>query len=162
MKTVIYRIPAAWPGELAILARPRGGEWLNDEVEGWRDAGVQVVVSLLAEHEAAQLGLAAEAQLVQAAGLRFISFPIRDYDVPTSTEAVRDLVGELDRLLGAGKNVGIHCRGCIGRSSVIAACLLLNNNKDSEACFEAISKSRGVPVPDTLAQREWVGHFARM
>ena len=60
MKPDIYWIPGPWAGRLAILARPRGGDWLVDEIEGWRDAGVQVIVSLLSEEETTELGLADE------------------------------------------------------------------------------------------------------
>jgi len=40
-----------WPGRLGIAARPRGGDWLIDELRSWRKAGVHVVVSLLTPDE---------------------------------------------------------------------------------------------------------------
>lgn len=162
MKPTTYWIPGPWRGKLAILGRPRGGDWLIDEVEGWRDAGVQVVVSLLSENEEQELGLSDEMRLVEAHGLRFVSFPINDYDVPSSKAAVRQLVTRLEDLLEQGKSVGIHCRAGIGRSSVVAACLLVNHGENAEVSFERISIARGVAVPDTVAQREWVGDFARL
>jgi protein-tyrosine phosphatase len=161
MKPNIYWIPGPWVGRLAILARPRRGDWLADEVEGWRDAGVEVVVSLLSEDEEVELGLDAEKDLVEANSLSFINFPIKDYDVPSSEIAVRQLVNGLEDLLDQGKSVGIHCRASVGRSSVVAACLLVNHGEDAEISFERISTARGVTVPDTEAQREWVGDFAR-
>ena len=162
MKPSIYWIPGPWIGKLAILARPRGDDWLADEVEGWRSAGVQVVVSLLSDDESRELGLEDERLLVDRGGLRFISFPINDYDVPSSNDAVRQVVRELEELLDKGCVVGIHCRAGVGRSALVAACLLVNNGEDSEASFEKISAARGVAVPDTLAQRQWVGEFARL
>jgi len=149
-------------GKLAILARPRGGDWLTDEVEGWRDAGVQVVVSLLSVDETAELGLGDEARLVAAHDLEFISFPINDYDVPSSESALRQLVKDLEELLDQGQNVGIHCRAGVGRSSLVAACLLVDHGEDTEISFARISTARGLAVPDTLAQREWVNEFARI
>lgn len=149
-------------GKLAILARPRGGDWLTDEVEGWRDAGVQVVVSLLSVDETAELGLGDEARLVAAHDLEFISFPINDYDVPSSEGALRQLVKDLEELLDQGQNVGIHCRAGVGRSSLVAACLLVDHGEDTEISFARISTARGLAVPDTLAQREWVNEFARI
>lgn len=162
MKPDIYWIPGPWAGRLAILSRPRRGDWLTDEIQGWRDSGVQVVVSLLCEDEALELGLGEEADLVHRSGLRFIGFPIEDYSVPPSGEALRELLTELQELLNQGKNVGVHCRGGIGRSSVVAACLLVNSGEGVEDSFQLITKSRGVAVPDTIAQREWVGDFARV
>lgn len=162
MKPNIYWIPGTWAGNLAILGRPRGGDWLTDEVEGWRDAGVQVVVSLLSEDEELELGLSNERRLVDAGGLSFISFPINDYDVPSSEAALRRLVNDLAQLLDQGQNVGIHCRAGVGRSSVVAACLFVNHGESAEISFARISTARGLAVPDTVAQREWVGDFARL
>lgn len=161
MKPNIYWIPGPWVGKLAILGRPRGGDWLIDEVEGWRDASVQVVVSLLSEEETCELGLADEAHVVDTNGLNFINFSINDYDVPTSAGAVRQLVHNLEELLAQGQNVGIHCRAGVGRSSLIAACLFVDHGEDTEISFERIGTARGLTVPDTVAQREWVSEFAR-
>lgn len=162
MKPDIYWIPGPWAGKLAVLGRPRPGDWLNDEVEGWREAGVQVVVSLLCEEEAFELGLRDEAYLVNRNGLRFISFPIEDYGVPSSADALRELIAELGGLLDQGQSIGLHCRAGVGRSSLVAACLLVNRGQDAEVSFQRISSSRGVPVPDTIDQRKWVSDFARV
>jgi hypothetical protein len=162
MKPNIYWIPGPWAGKLAILGRPRGGDWLVDEVEGWRDAGVEVVVSLLSEDDTGELGLADEARFVAAKGLRFVSFPINDYDVPSSAGAVHQLVEDLEKMLAQGHNVGIHCRAGVGRSSLVAACLFVDRGEDTEISFQRISTARGLAVPDTVAQREWVREFARV
>jgi protein-tyrosine phosphatase len=161
MKPSIYRIPGPWLGELAILARPRGCDWLEDEIRDWRDAGLQVIVSLLAADETLELGLAQEADMAERCGLRFISFPIEDYGVPTSENAVEELVAELEGLLADGKHIGIHCRQGIGRSSLVTACLLVKAGQNVDASFQQISDSRGLTVPDTADQRKWVGDFAR-
>src|SRR5580698_2595545 len=63
---------------LAIMPRPRSGEWLADEIAGWSRLGVQTVVSLLELHEVSELDLANEETLCRAAGLQFISFPSKD------------------------------------------------------------------------------------
>jgi protein tyrosine/serine phosphatase len=162
MKPSIYWIPGPWAGRLAILARPRGNDWLSDEVVGWHDAGVRVVVSLLTQTEESELGLEEESHLLDASRLRFINFPIEDYGVPSSIKALRVLIDELEELLNQGYNVGIHCRAGIGRSSLVAACLLVNRGQDVNGSFQQITNSRGVAVPDTIAQRDWVGDFARV
>ena len=58
MNPDLFWIPGPWRGKLAVAARPRGGDWLEDEASGWRQAGLDVVVSLLEKEEAAQLELA--------------------------------------------------------------------------------------------------------
>jgi hypothetical protein len=35
MTTELFWIPGPWKGKLAIVPRPRGGDWLDDEVGGW-------------------------------------------------------------------------------------------------------------------------------
>jgi protein-tyrosine phosphatase len=59
-----------------------------------------------------------------------------------------------------GRTVVIHCRAGIGRSAVIAACALICSGQDVGTAFNEISRSRGVMVPDTDEQREWVASFA--
>jgi hypothetical protein len=45
------------------MARPRGGDWLTDEVQAWQDACVDVIVSLLMREEQQELELLDEAPL---------------------------------------------------------------------------------------------------
>ena len=161
MKTEVYWIDGSWPGKLAIVPRPRGGDWLEDEVQAWRRAGLDAVVSLLTQEESAELDLAHEAELSQAQNIQFIEFPIPDRSIPFSRRATLELLEELHQLLVKGKNVGIHCRQGIGRSAVIAACLLVFLGLDPETAFRRISVARGCTTPETTEQRDWVIAFAR-
>jgi hypothetical protein len=61
MFTELFRVEGPWPGQLAISARPRGGDWLDEEIISWRRAGIDVIVSLLEPAEAADLNLGNEA-----------------------------------------------------------------------------------------------------
>ncbi len=161
MKTDLYWIDGSWPGKLAIVPRPRGGDWLEDEVQAWQQAGLDVIVSLLTREESVDLDLAQEAELSQARGIQFIGFPIPDRSVPFSRRATLELLRELHQLLVKEKNVGIHCRQGIGRSAVIAACLLIFSGIEPEAAFQQISAARGCTIPETAEQRDWVIAFAR-
>jgi hypothetical protein len=62
---------------VAIVPRPRGGDWLEDELDQMKQAGVDVLVSMLQVNEAAELGLSSEAELCEAKGIVFRSFPDR-------------------------------------------------------------------------------------
>lgn len=75
MKAQLYKIPGPWSGHLAIVPRPRGGEWLEAEIRAWKAAGIDAVVSLLVSAEEWELGLREEAAVSQSAGIRFYSFP---------------------------------------------------------------------------------------
>jgi protein-tyrosine phosphatase len=157
----MYWIEGPWPGKLGILARPRGADWLPDEIAGWKETGVHVVVSLLTQSETSELGLTDESELVQERGLTFITFPISDYSVPGSRERTEELIAKLEDLLTQGHSVGIHCRAGIGRSSLVAACVLVNSGESPQDAFEQITIARGCRVPDTSEQRDWVSGFAR-
>ena len=60
MKPDLFWIPGPWRGNLAVVPRPRGGDWLEDEARAWQQAGIGVIVSLLETDEAAGLDLAKE------------------------------------------------------------------------------------------------------
>ena len=81
----IFWIKGNPPAPLAIVLRPRGDEWLEDELLGMRRGGIQTLVSLLEEDEAVLLGLADEAPIAEHVGLNSspIRFPIPRFH-PTS------------------------------------------------------------------------------
>ena len=71
MHTKAFWVAGPWRGRLGIVPRPRGTEWLDDETRAWREAGIDVVVSLLEPAEEADLGLASESASATASGLSF-------------------------------------------------------------------------------------------
>ena len=156
MKPEFFWIPGAWRGRLAIAARPRGGDWLKDEVRGWREAGADVVVSLLEDSEADQLNLEDERDAVESNAMSFLSYPIPDRGTPASTRDALSLMTQIADQLDAGKNVIVHCRQGIGRSGLIAAGVLMTSGAGSNAALRAVSDARGITVPETLEQRRWV------
>jgi len=160
MHSDIYWIDASLTGRLAIMARPRAGDWLVDEIDNWRNAGIDCVVSLLEPSEVHELGLAEEAGLCRGKQMAFISFPIPDRQVPSSINETLILAGALHDLIASGKAVAVHCRAGIGRSGLIAACVLSRFDVEALRAFSLISAARGVAVPDTAKQRDWVQKFA--
>src|SRR5580700_6149511 len=102
MSTKLYWAEGPWPGKLAMAARPRGDDWLEDEIAGWRREGVDVVFSLLTSEEENSLGLSKEAREVKARGMQFVSFPIPDREVPHSDTKVAAALEKLDADLSSG------------------------------------------------------------
>lgn len=157
----IYSIKGPWQGQLSIVPRPRGHDWLEDDLRAFRESGLNVIVSLLTPGEAKELGLDQEALLAETSGLRFVQFPISDYGVPASLETTLSLIEELDAELMSGRNVGIHCRQGIGRSTTVASSLLVRRGIDPVEALSRVGVARGRSVPDTPEQSEWVSNFAR-
>lgn len=147
------------PVELAIVMRPRGDEWLQQEMLRIKHAGVQTLVSLLEAEEAEVLGLENEGALAEAAGLRFLNYPIPDTKVPSDVGHFRTFVSGLAGWLRAGESVGVHCRGCIGRATITAACALIHVGLKPMDAVAAVEAARGCRVPDTSEQLEWILHY---
>jgi protein-tyrosine phosphatase len=150
------------PHRLAMSPRPRGGEWLADDIGAWRAAGVDSVISLIDASEEVELELQEEAMLCRASGIEFVSFPIKDRSVPTSPDATAALVDWVVSDLRRGLGVVIHCRLGIGRSGLVTACVLQALGHPHDAVFSILSRTRGLPVPDTVAQAEWVRRFMKV
>jgi protein-tyrosine phosphatase len=161
MSADIYWIADVPCGRLAILGRPRAGEWLHDEVTDWAANELTDIVSLLEDHEVRELELTREAELVHDVGLDFEQFPISDRGVPTSLEAAHDLWRRLEAKLRTGRSVGIHCRASIGRAGLIAVGTLLRLGVADEVAWQRASLARGRQVPDTDEQRLWVSKAFR-
>lgn len=160
MRASIYWI-AESPYRLAILPRPRGGEWLEDEIRSLRSQGVDVLVSVLTPAETVELGLQREAECSAATGMDFAALPIEDRGIPTDLSAATTLIKRLAGDLRNGKAVAIHCRAGIGRSGMIAACVLGRVGMAVDEAFTLLAAARGCGVPDTDEQREWAAGSLR-
>lgn len=159
MRPQIHWIDTQLTGRLAIMPRPRSGDWLEDEISGWRAEGTDIVVSLLETDEVLELGLEQEAALCKERGMEFFSFPILDRGVPQSMKETFKLCRTMAQHIGGGKAIAVHCRAGIGRSGLIAACILVCSGFEAEAALDIIGKARGLKVPDTEEQRDWITTF---
>ncbi len=160
MKSEFNWIEGPWPGKVVVLPRPRGGEWLDDEIASWHDGGIGAIASLLTQSEVDELGLSGESASAARSGMEFLWFPIEDRSVPASMSGASGFVKQVEQLLCAGKNVVIHCRGGLGRAPLIAACLLVGVGLHPDIAFQRIAKARGTLVPETAEQSAWVRDFA--
>jgi protein-tyrosine phosphatase len=157
----LFWVETPTSGRLAISARPRGGDWLEDEIEGWRKQGIDTVVSLLTASESEELGLTDEGRYARAHGVHFVSFPIEDRNVPASAAKLQELAAQLGSEVQQGKNVAVHCRQGIGRSAIVSAAVLLLVGDDLDQALTSISSARGLEVPETIEQRRWIQQFAK-
>ncbi len=160
MWTELYWMNSPWPGKLAVAARPRGGEWLADEIRSWKRQGVGAVLSLLTPQEEKDLDLAEEGRIAESEELLFDSFPIADRQVPASQSKLATVLEKASDQLSDGINLVIHCRGGIGRSGLVAACLLITKGLSPGAAMESVSIARGLPIPETAEQRDWIDRHA--
>ena len=145
---------------MAIVPCPVGGQHLSEAIESLRERGIETLVSLLTAEEARILRLEAEGRTCREAGIDYRWLPVADHSIPDSMEEFRLVVDQLQLDLRAGKGVGAHCYAGIGRSCLLLACLLCLEGLSAEEAFDRLSAARGLRVPDTWLQTEWVRHFA--
>ena len=145
-------------GNLAIMPAPRFAGRIEDTILGWHSDGIDCVVSLLEPSEIPALN-EAESELCREFNIEFVSFPIRDKSVPPSLEAFAGIVALLAKRIASGQSVAIHCRAGIGRSTTLAACVLIWLGVDPEVALDMIADARGLEVPETEAQRQWILGF---
>ena|SRR5215472_7698913 len=127
-----------------------------DEIRSLSQEGTNVLVSMLTNVEGEDLGLHEESRECSAAGVTFVNIAIPDRSVNEDKKEFLLTVERLAELVRQGRYVGVHCCASIGRSSVLAASVLIRVGWDAEAAFEAIKSARGCTVPDTPEQKEWV------
>jgi ADP-ribosyl-[dinitrogen reductase] hydrolase len=94
----------------------------------------------------------------------YLREPIRDHGVPDSDGRMHEILGALDRALGDGRRIYLHCRAGIGRTNVVAGCWIANQGGGGDAALEHMNRlwrgsarSRSWPtVPETEEQAEFV------
>jgi protein-tyrosine phosphatase len=156
MFTELFAVDGPWPGRLAIAPRPRGGDWLEEELSAWRQAGIDIVVSLLEPQEAAELGLEQEKVRSEANGMEFCSLPIADRSIPAPSLDTDGVLTKIDSKLRQGKHAVIHCRQGVGRAGLVAAALLIAHGLSPEEAIRRVSVARGVTIPETAEQKLWI------
>lgn len=156
----LYPVSNSWPGKLFLSSRPRGGDWLEDEVRGWRRFGIDTVVSLLTGEEEQELDLVEESSEARKHDLAFLSYPIPDRGVPSNRTTLSNFLETIQRDLHQGKNVLVHCRQGIGRTGLIAASLLVLDGMEPESAIHEVSNVRGVRIPETPEQESCIYEVA--
>ncbi|WP_431039123.1 protein-tyrosine phosphatase family protein [Streptomyces sp. P6-2-1] len=106
-----------WPDPVAATG-------FEDEMTALRRSGVDILVCALTRPELQDPGLAEEPQAAAAAELRFVAVPITDRTVP-ELATVLPTLDMLVEQLREGAHIVAHCRAGIGRSSLLAAALLI-------------------------------------
>jgi len=144
---------------LAIATRPRGGDWLVDEMDDLKAAGVSTLVSCLTGPEEFELGLTSEAFVAREAGLAFVAVPIEDRSTP-SRAPLEAVAGQINADRRSGRRVAIHCRQGLGRAPLVAAAALVRQGVSPAHAWSRIEEARGQSVPETNEQRDCLSAFA--
>jgi protein-tyrosine phosphatase len=160
MRLEIYTFAVENIGKISLMPRPRGGDWLEDEILALRQNQVEVLVSLLTRQEELELDLSEEKSLCEEHGIAFYSFPIEDRKTPLFSQTTFDFLAILAKTVQAGKHLAVHCRMGIGRSALVVGCILVQNGYTIEQALAMLTQVRGKELPDTEEQIVWMRRFA--
>ncbi|WP_271766720.1 protein-tyrosine phosphatase family protein [Aquimarina algiphila] len=152
----IYWTDILKKGNLGMMARPKGNDWLEDEIRALKNVEVNTIVSLLEKHEEITLEITEEAFFCKKYDIEYINFSIPDRGIPKEIDPFIALITHIDNQLKDHKKVIVHCRMGIGRTAMVVGAILIKNGIDPEYVFEHLSKTRTLTVPDTEEQKEWV------
>jgi hypothetical protein len=141
------------PGRLGLTFAPgKHGSSAVSQVQWARDLDIDlralrerfatdVLVPLLRPREYDLLRIPDLIPRAQRHGMTVRAFEIDDVSVPEPdfADGFRALVATLATDLREGRGVTVHCRGGLGRSGLVAACVLVH---EGEAPAEAIARVR--------------------
>ena len=114
---------------------PPAPEAVEAGVRAWRDAGVDVVVSLMEDREVpSRAPRLYEALACHAIDVR--RFPIVDFGAPVDPVAFSKLLGEVRERLTRGQGVLVHCNAGLGRTAVFLASMLVTCGYAGDAIAE--------------------------
>jgi len=125
--------------------------------EHWK---TDVLVVLVEDHELASLVPGDFPKAMANAGVELIRFPIEDQGVPTDLDAFRDLLGAITARIRAGQHVVVACRGGLGRTGTVVACVLRDGGLDGLAAVTLTRKSRPRTIESAAQERfvlSWEG-----
>lgn len=116
------------PGQVGAMSVPA-----PEDLFRLRQAGVTLLVSLLAE--------VPPAELVQLAGLRLLRLPVENWRAPTE-EQICEFVAAVRAELCAGGRVAVHCYGGVGRTGTMIACYLASQGMSGQEALDHVRMQR--------------------
>ncbi len=142
-----------------------GRPWARDldldmnAVAAW---GGDAVLTLIEDHEFELLSVPSLGEAVQARGMAWYRFPIRDVDVPTpeAMQHWRTLSPRLHQILERGGRLVIHCRGGLGRAGTVAALMLVERGRPASEAIATVRAARPGAI-ETAEQECWLRDYAR-
>ena len=144
-------------GRLYRSPMPRGRYDLVDRVyPAWRDARIDVVISLTSVEEFVEKSGANQIELMEEMGFEIIHFPIIDRSI-AEYNAMESFVPLVIEYLNQGMNVVAHCSAGIGRTGTVLACVLgqLKGLTATDA-ITFLNKLKPSIGPENNEQREFV------
>ena len=150
--------PGMWAGSV-------GGRWERDLAADLRELEEEyetdVLVSLMEEHEYRGYRIPELLEKDRIGGIEILRFAIKDMGVPREADSERFVafVREIVNRLEQSQNVVVHCRGGLGRTGTVTACVLVAlGGHTAEEAIAAVRGTRKETV-QTIEQEDFVRLF---
>lgn len=148
------------PGRLLAGEHPGGAspEATRERLRRFLEAGVGTFVDLTEPGELASY----EREL--PAGVTYLRKPIHDHSVPGGPGYMAEILASLREALRSPRPVYLHCRAGIGRTGMVAGCLLAEQGLGGQAALAELNRlwqqsarsAQWPAIPETAAQAEYV------
>ncbi|MEO5373451.1 MAG: isochorismatase family protein [Alphaproteobacteria bacterium] len=149
------------PGRLGLSILPGRrdlGRSLEADLASLIRTGITDVVMLVTADELQDYGVPGLRAAYQAAGLGLHWLPIPDQGVGEPDD-VRTLVTWIEARLHENAHVLVHCLGGVGRSGMVAACLLRTRGLSGDAAITEVRRARSPRAVETAVQEAFVQAF---
>ena len=161
----IDEVQVPGPGRLGMTFAPgkvqpdaRSGAWarnLEDDlralVEGF---GATVLVTALESHELEDLQVSQLPERAIAHGMTSVWVSIPDGGVTPKDEELWRLVCRIRTAVRSGEHVVVHCKGGLGRTGMIVACVLTTFGVDPHGAMVAVRRAREGAIEHGAQERK--------
>lgn len=162
---------AAAPGRLGMTLLPgkhqadgaAGKHWRNLEEDAQRLREVDradTFVLLVEDAELLACGVPDFVEVLAGHDIAVLREPIPDGDIPPDLSAFRTTLDTLSARLAAGETIVVACRGGLGRTGTLVACLLENAGLEAEDAIALTHASRPKTI-ETSRQKRFVRDWPR-
>jgi hypothetical protein len=117
------------------------------------ELGVDDLLVLVEDHELETLGVSGIADAVGERGIELLRFPIPDMGVPSDRGSLRLTLDDVLRRLHGGRSVAVACRGGLGRTGTVVACLLRDGGLDAAPAIAMTRASRPHTIENPTQER---------
>lgn len=158
-----------WPGRLGLTIAPgkkgQGHDMQHDrdlrtDLTELKNMGVTPLVNLMEQGEMHRWHMHDYHTEAARLGLNVRHFPIPDVSTPTDETEFHALAQDLHTRLQAGETIVIHCLGGLGRSGMLAACLLVLDGMSAQDAIKLVRQCRS-PKAVEANQPRYVETYAR-
>ncbi len=152
-------LPAGVPGELVLSAMPGRYRPLDEDIAEAESSGISRIVCLAPRSEI-QVKSPAYARALRSRSLPWPVefFPIEDRGTADNREAFREFISHMAADLRAGEGILLHCGAGIGRTGMVAVCVLISLG--SPKAYAEMVVRRAGSYPERPEQRELIQWFA--